>query len=119
MARPNWEYIRVDVLMPEHPKIETLSDRAFRALVTLWCYSGRQRTDGIITATQWKTWPAAVRKELVQSQLAHPMDVGGGAVMHDFDEHQRTRAEIDEKSAERSEKARKAAQARWGTDRPP
>jgi hypothetical protein len=45
--------------------------------------------------------------------------MSGGAVMHDFDDHQRSKAEIDERAAQRSQQARKAAQARWGTDRPP
>ena len=117
MARPNWEYIRVDVLLPEHPKVEGLSDKAFRALVTLWCYCGRQRTDGIVTRKQWEAWPPKVRDELTAAGLAQPMDIGDGCVMHDFtgpDGHQRTRNEIEEASVVRSEKARKAAAARWG-----
>lgn len=120
MARPNWEYIRVDVLLPEHPKIEGLSDKAFRALMTLWCYCGRQRSDGIVTAKQWKKWPPKVRNELILAGLAHQMDIGGGCVMHDFtgpDGHQRSRQEIEEASEARSEKARHAANTRWGKGR--
>jgi len=117
VARPNWEYIRVDVLLPEHPKVDGLSDKAFRALVTLWCYCGRQRTDGAVTRKQWEAWPPKVRAELVAAGLARPMDIGDGCVMHDFtgpDGHQRSRNEIEEASVARSEKARKAASARWG-----
>ena len=117
MARPNWEYIRIDVLLPEHPKIESLSDKAFRALIELWCYCGRQRTDGVVTAKQWKSLSPKVRDELVGAGLVHPMDIGGGCVMHDFigpNGHQRSRQEIEEKSEARSEKARNAANARWG-----
>ena len=117
MARPNWEYIRVDVLLPEHPKVEGLSDKAFRALITLWCYCGRQRSDGIVTGKQWKAIPPKVRAELATAGLVHPMDIGGGCVMHDYtgpSGHQRSREEIEEASVARSEKARKAAAARWG-----
>lgn len=118
MARPNWEYVRVDVLLPEHPKIEGLSDKAFRALIELWCYCGRNRTDGIVTEKRWKaTGSKPARGELVKAGLAELMGIGGGAVMHDFvgpDGHQRTRAEIDELSAKRTEAAKKAAAARWG-----
>ena len=117
MARPNWEYIRIDVLLPEHPKIEGLSDKAFRALVELWCYCGRQRTDGVVTGKQWKAVPARVRAELVSAGLAQPLDIGDGCVMHDFtgpDGHQRSRNEIEEGAVARAEKARKAAAARWG-----
>jgi hypothetical protein len=114
VARPNWEYVRVDVLLPEHPKVEALSDKAFRALVTLWCYCGRQRTDGAVTRKQWEAWPPKVRTELIDAGLARPIDISGGAAMHDFLEHQRSREEIDELSARRSEAGKKAAEVRWG-----
>lgn len=113
MARPNWEYIRVDVLLPEHPKIEGLSDKAFRALIELWCYCGRQRTDGLVTRKQWEAWPLKVRAELEAARLASPVELSGGAAMHDFLGHQRSREEIDELSARRSEAGKKAAAARW------
>jgi hypothetical protein len=113
VARPNWEYIRVDVLLPEHPKVEGLSDKAFRALVTLWCYCGRQRTDGAVTRKQWEAWPAKVRAELTAAGLVRLVDIGGGAAVHDFLEHQRSRDEIDELSAKRSDAGRTGAAARW------
>ncbi len=122
MARPNWEWIKLDVLMPEHPKVEGLSDKAFRALVELWCYAGRQRTDGVIAAARWRRVPLKVRAELITARLASPLlrdDETAGVTMHDFTEHQRTREEIDELAAVRTEKAKKAAAARWGKDKPP
>lgn len=106
MARPNWEYIRIDVLMPEHPKVEGLSDRAFRALVELWCYCGRQRSDGIVTSRQWKAVPPKVRAELVSFGLAKPMELGG-ALMHDYLDYNRSRKEIEELSAKRAAAGRK------------
>jgi hypothetical protein len=120
VARPNWEYIRVDVLIMEHPKIEELSDKGFRELVGLWAYCGRNRNDGIVTAKRWKNVPAKVRAELVSRGLADPIDIGGGCVMHDFvgpDGHQRSRQEIDDGAEARAEKARHAANARWGKDK--
>lgn len=110
MARPNWEYIRVDVLLPEHPKVEGLSDKAFRALIELWCYCGRQHTDGIVTDRQWKAVNARARAELEAAGLARPMDMGG-AVMHEYTEYQRSRAQIDELSAKRAEAGRKGGKA--------
>jgi hypothetical protein len=116
VARPNWEYIRVDVLLPEHPKIEGLSDKAFRALLELWCYCGRNRTDGLVTERRWKaTATKNARDELIKAGLVESM-FDGGCMMHDFtgdDGHQRTKAEIDELSAKRTEAAKKAAAARW------
>jgi hypothetical protein len=117
VARPNWEYIRVDVLLPEHPKVEGLSDKAFRALIELWCYCGRQRTDGIVTDRKWRAVPVRARSELVACGLAEPMDLGG-AVMHDYTEHNRSRGEIDELSLKRAEAGRKGGSAGKGA-RPP
>jgi|SRR5262249_46536585 len=121
MARPNWEYIRVDVLLPEHPKIEGLSDKAFRVLLELWCYCGRNRTDGLITEKRWKaTGTKGARAELVKAGLVELRGAGEGCVMHDYvgpDGHQRTRAEIDEVSAKRSNSGRRGAEARWGGGR--
>ena len=110
LARPNWEFIRVDVLLPEHPKVEGLSDRAFRALIELWCYCGRQQTDGIVTARQWSAVPARARAELIDHGLAKPMELGG-AVMHDYTAHQRSRAEIKDLSEKRAEAGRRGGSA--------
>lgn len=116
MARPNWEYIRIDVLLMEHPKVEGLSDKAFRALIDLWCYCGRNRSDGIVTGPRWKQVAPRVRAELVTAGLAEPIGIGGGAVMHDFLHYNRSREQIDELSEKRADAARKAANARWGKD---
>ncbi len=112
MARPNWEYIRIDVLLPEHPKIEGLSDKAFRALVELWCYCGRQRTNGIVTGKRWTAWPPKVRDELLKAGLAEPIAVGEGAVMHGYLDHQRSREQIDELSRRRADAGRKGGSSR-------
>lgn len=112
VARPNWEYIRIDVLLMEHPKIEGLSDKAFRALVDLWCYCGRNRSDGIVTDRRWKQVAPRVRAELAAALLAEPIDIGGGAVMHDYTAYNRSREQIDELSARRAEAGRKGGSSR-------
>ena len=115
MARPNWEYIRIDVLLPEHPKIEGLSDKAFRALVELWCYCGRQRTDGIVTSGRWKTFGTpAERRQIIDAGFAEPVgpDDSYGYLMHGYLDHQRSRQEIDELSKRRAEAGRKGGSSR-------
>lgn len=124
MARPNWEYIRVDVLLPEHPKLDGMPPAAKWTLIEMWCYCGRQRTDGIITAARWRTFgTVSHRKMIVECGLAEPLMGGdGGYLIHDFvgaDGHQRSRDEIDELAERRAEIARKAANARWGKEKPP
>lgn len=112
MARPNWEYIRVDVLLPEHPKLDGLSPAAKWVLIEMWCYCGRLRTDGIITADRWKTFGTrAIREQIIARDLAHEMQLGG-YLIHDFTDHNRSRAEIDELSARRAAAGRRGGQSR-------
>lgn len=113
MARPNWEYIRVDVLLPEHPKLDGMLPAAKWTLVEMWCYCGRNRTDGIITGARWKTFgTASHRREIVARDLAEPLGNDGGFLMHDYTEHNRSRNEIDELSARRAEAGRKGGSSR-------
>jgi hypothetical protein len=110
VARPNWEYIKVDVLLPGHPKLAGLSRSARWTLVELWLHCGRYHTDGWVTAEVWETIGSkAERDAIVKRQLAEPAPMGG-YVMHDFtgpDGHQRSRAEIEELSAKRAGAGRK------------
>lgn len=116
MARANWEWIKVDVLLPGHPKLAGLSRSGRWTLLELWCHCGRYHTDGWVTADVWPTiGTKAEREAIVKRGLAEPAPMGG-YIMHDFtgpDGHQRTKGEIEDAAAERSEKARKAAEARW------
>lgn len=114
MARPNWEYIRVDVLLPEHPKLDGLSAAAKWTLIEVWCYCGRNRTDGLLSEARWKQFGTpAIRRQLIERGLAE--EAPGGYLMHDFigpDGHQRSRAEIDELSARRAEAGRKGGSSK-------
>lgn len=106
----------MDVLMPEHPKIAGLSDKAFRVFIELLCYCGRQRTDGIIDARTWRRHgtPRA-RAELVSASLVDVLmgDAdANGVVIHDYTDHNRSRAEIEELSARRAEAGRKGGSRR-------
>lgn len=111
MARDDRTYITVHDGMPEHPKVEALSDRAFRVLVDLWCWCSRQLNDGVIPEAVWlkRTGTPKVRKEL----LAALVDVVDGQyVMHDYLEHQRSRAQVEALKAKRAEAGRKGGRAR-------
>lgn len=114
MARPNWNYIRIDVRLPDHEKMDDLSDKAFRTLITLWCWCGDNLTDGYVREAKWKTFGTkTVREELVAHRLAEPVD--GGWMMHDFtgpDGHQRTRAEVEHQREQRAAAGKRSAAAR-------
>jgi hypothetical protein len=94
--------------MPDHPKIEGLSDRAFRTLIELWCYCSRHLTDGYVTEQAWiKRTTPKVRRELIEAGLADEVfpraDDGistesrrDGVVMHDYLDWQRSAEEAAE-----------------------
>lgn len=73
-------YLNIDDGEDEHPKVEGLSDAAFR----LWChsrtYSARNLTDGIVTLGKARrlshTGNDVVAAEIVASGLWHPLGEG-------------------------------------------
>jgi hypothetical protein len=111
MPRDQRPFITLHDGMPEHPKIEALSDAAFRLLVSTWCWCNRNRTNGMVAQTSWdKRGTKRARKELIDAGLADVVD--GGVVMHDYLEHQRSAEEIDELSAKRREAGKKGGKAK-------
>jgi hypothetical protein len=102
-------YIRVHDGMPDHPKVETLSDRAFRLLVETWCWSSRHLTDGRVPRNIWlRRGTPKARRELVTAGLVEDL-AGDGVQMHDYLEHQRSRADVEQLTAERRAKQEKAS----------
>lgn len=115
MADDGRTYIRVHDGMPDHPKVDALGDRAFRVLVESWCWCSRHLTDGRMPRATWsRRGTPAARRELVAAGLVE--DLGGeGVRMHDYLDHQRSRAEVDEINAARRAASRKANHTRWHT----
>lgn len=117
MPRDKRPYITVHDGMPWHPKIEGLSDKAFRLLIESWCWCSLNKTDGHIKSTSWaKRGTAATRRELMAAGLAED-DLTGGVIMHDYDLHQKTSDEIAEYQAERAEEGQLGAHQRWHVNR--
>lgn len=97
-------YIRVHDGMPDHPKIEPLSDAAFRLLMALWCWSSRHLTDGRVPAAIWsRRGNARARSELMHAGLVEESS-SEILFLHDYLEHQRSAAEV----ADLREKRRRA-----------
>lgn len=106
-------FIRVHENMPEHPKVEPLTDKAFRLLIETWCWSKRAKTDGHVHAKVWtKRGTAKTRTELLAAGLVED-DLTGGVIVHDYDKWQMTSDEISESS----DQAAKAAHERWHVQR--
>lgn len=110
-ARDTRTYITVHDGMPEHPKIEGLSDGAFRTLVEAWCWCSRNQTDGHIPEASWKKrGTPANRKELLSGGMVETTPTG--VYMHDYTLHQRTADEIAEQRRKNIENGRKGGQAK-------
>jgi hypothetical protein len=96
--RDDRTFIFVHDGMPEHWKVEDLSDSAFRLMVTLWCWCSRQRTDGRVPPRKWlRSGSDSDKSELVDNGLFE-LTPDGGAVVHDYLEHQRSRDDIRKRS---------------------
>lgn len=96
MPRDDRTFITLHDGMPENPKVEALSDAAFRLLIETWCWCSRNETDGLVAAASWrKRGSERSRQELLDAGLACEQD-NGDVQMHDYLEHQRSSAEIRE-----------------------
>lgn len=116
MAPSPGEFIFLHSGMPEHPKVDPLSDGAFRALIEAWCLCRRTRNDGRIPLGTWtKKWKLRVRKELIAADLVH-LD-GDAAVVHDWLEHQPSVDELDKKRQAKINAGRKGGQSSGGSRR--
>lgn len=100
MTKDRRLYARFDIGMDEHPKVLSLSDAAFRALIESTMYCRRQLTDGFLDArVTHRKWGADVVAELTSNDSVRPswVKVDGGYQIHDFAEHQTTTADIQAK----------------------
>lgn len=106
MTKDTRTYITLHDGMPQNRKIRPLSDKAFRTIIELWCWCAQERNDGAMDEAAFKTFgtPKA-RAELIERGLIER--VGEAYQAHDYLEHQRSRAQIEELSRVRSEAGRK------------
>lgn len=86
-------YIKLHDGMLDHPKIDPLSDAAFRLLIGGWCWCSRHLTDGVMPAATWtKRGSARARTELLQAGLV--IDRGMTVEFHDYLQHQRSAEQV-------------------------
>lgn len=111
-AKDSRLYGKFTLDFPDSPKIAPLSDAAFRALVEMTLYSRRMLTDGFIAERlALARWGQESCQELATNAATNPslIKVENGYQIHDFADHQSTRADI-----ERISEARKTAGRRGG-----
>ena len=120
MADHEWSrWIRVHDGMPDHPKIEGLSDRAFRLLIEIWCWCSRHLTDGEVPEHVWaKRGTARARAELLDAGLlvtnrSQPLSTVTSLRCHDYLEWQRSSDEVRQLSETKSRAGRLGNHRRW------
>ena len=97
-------YLKVDDNMMEHPKVERLSDGAFRIWMRSLTYCARLMTDGFVPRRTAASWGSLKRiGELTASGLWD--DESGGYRIHDYLDWNETRERILERR--RTDSARK------------
>jgi hypothetical protein len=122
-------YLMMDDNFADHPKIDGLSDGAFRLHVAAMCYAAKHLTDGAIPAVRvprlTPRYRPALLKELLKIGLwvEHDQDYR----IHDFLQWNKSRqwwereraagAERQRKSRERREQERLAAEQREAEER--
>lgn len=115
MPRDRRLYMTFPIDFDEHPKVEALSDAAFRAFVSMNGYSRRHDLDGSIPAQlARKKWKPRVLAELVASHPERPLVLldGDNYLIRDYTEHQFTTADLEDLKAKRSAAGAKGGMAR-------
>lgn len=118
--------IRLSLEFFGHPKIKKLKKRlgleSVFALLKLWAWTAANRANGVLSgldeegvelAADWEGDEGSFVSTLCDLRLLDVRD--GSFVIHDWEEHQAYAS----KSEERSSKARKAAESRWGRYKEP
>lgn len=91
-------YLNLDDNYPDHPKVEALSDAAYRLHGACLFYAARFQLDGYLRPTQLKArrnWSTKTERELLNERLLHapgdpcestkcPDDDGSRYRLHDF-----------------------------------
>ncbi|SNS43217.1 hypothetical protein SAMN06309944_0229 [Micrococcales bacterium KH10] len=101
MAKDGRLYGKFTLDFPDSPKILPLSDAAFRCLVEATLWSRQHMTDGLLARRYAVArWSLEVLQELCENDPENPslVEVEKGYLIHDFDKHQDTKADIEARS---------------------
>lgn len=95
-------WIKLDDKAPRHPKIASLTDRAFRWWVKGLCYASEFLTNGVLHPIFWKEVPKQSRAELTGNNLWDWHDPN--FVIHDYLSHQTSKQTVEQKRADTAER---------------
>lgn len=102
----------MDDKTPRHPKIAGLTDRAFRWWVHGLCYASEFLTDGVLPRAFCATVPGKVRAELCAAGLWTALTDGTGVAIHDYLDHQSSRAEVESSRSAARDRANSSREVR-------
>lgn len=115
MARDPRPYTSYPLNYTSHPRVESLSDAAFRAFHEMNDYSRIHGLDGLIPEPiARKRWSGDVLAELLEGIDDRPLVVmsDGGFLLRSYAEHQMTTAQVTALRLARAEAGRKGGQAK-------
>lgn len=110
-------WVNLDDKMPEHPKVDGLTDAAFRLHIAAICYCNRHLTDGLVPADKVRRLVPRFRQTALDELTDRAMWLPRGDLayeIHDYLEWNRSRVEIESERERKSKGGRKGAQLRWG-----
>ena len=111
-------FARLSLDYADHPKIQCLSDGAFRAHVEMILYARRYETDGRIPKRFAKRFGSESLSELLTNDEANPSleeDEAGDYWLYGFADMQETRAEIEARRLVNAENGRRGGLAKKRT----
>jgi len=95
-------WFRFDDNAVDHPKVESLSDRAFRWWVRGLSYASRFLTNGVLPPIFWKKTPSNCRNELSNGGLWDWHDPNFH--IHDYDKYQTLKGDVEHQRERNREK---------------
>lgn len=116
--------MKIDDGFAEHPKVQAVSERAFKLHVTALCYCARNLTDGILDQRAVRVVSAIVDKpcaravrELVDAGLWDEYGADEGFAIRDYLEFNPTADEVKELKTQRREAGRRGGRKSGATRR--
>lgn len=100
MSKDDRLYGKFTLEFPRHRKIAILSDAAYRCLHEAILYSREEQTDGLLARRYaLARWSLDVLTELCANDDENPSlsECDKGWIIHDFDQHQETKADIEDR----------------------
>ena len=105
-------WLRLDDRFPDNPKVEMLTDRAFRLHIRGLCYCSEHLTDGGVPRTVARRWGSPKHfLELIASRIWED-GTDGRYHIHDYLEYNPSREQVLARRATQSANAR----TRWNPD---